>query len=85
MDRGDALSLSQLQLVDRLNAEQQEVQRNETFEVTENGSERLGEMHEVLANLLMLLVATHVTYLFLFKRSLARFMLFLSKPAPRRK
>ena len=83
MDRGDALSLSRVQLVDRLNADQPEVQRNETFEVTENGSERLGEMHQALANLLMVLVAMHVIYLFLFKRSLARFMLFLSMPAPR--
>lgn len=38
------------------------------------------DLHEFFANLLMLLVAAHVAYLLLFKRSLARFMLFLSPP-----
>ena len=36
----------------------------------------LGEAHEVLGNGLMLLVTLHVSYLLLFKRPLARFMLF---------
>ena len=36
----------------------------------------LGEIHEVFGNALMLLVASHIAYLFLFKRPLARFMLF---------
>ena len=36
----------------------------------------LGEIHEVFGDALMLLVASHVAYLFLFKRPLARFMLF---------
>jgi cytochrome b len=36
----------------------------------------LGEIHEVLGNALMLLVPSHIAYLFLFKRPLARFMLF---------
>jgi cytochrome b len=36
----------------------------------------LGEVHEVLGHALMLLVASHVAYLFLFKQPLARFMLF---------
>lgn len=41
----------------------------------------LGEFHELFGNALMLLVAAHVAYLFLFKRPLARFMLFA---APRK-
>lgn len=43
----------------------------------------LGEAHELFANGLMLLVAAHVTYLLLFKRPLARFMIFgaARKPA----
>jgi cytochrome b len=45
----------------------------------EGGSD---DMHEFFANLLMLLVGLHVAYLLLFKRSLARFMLFLSPPRP---
>ena len=36
----------------------------------------LGEVHDVLGNGLMLLVTLHVSYLLLFKRPLARFMLF---------
>ncbi len=43
----------------------------------------VGEVHEAFANLLMLLVLTHVTYLVLFKRPLALFMLFLHTPAKR--
>ncbi len=43
----------------------------------EDGDESfVGEVHEVLANLLMLLIVTHVSYLVLFKRPLALFMLF---------
>ncbi len=40
----------------------------------------LGEVHEFLANLLIGLVALHVSYLILFKWPLARFMLFVWKP-----
>ena len=39
-----------------------------------------GEAHEVLANLLILLIITHVAYLLLFKRPLALFMLFSHTP-----
>jgi len=46
----------------------------------EEGGEAIEEVHEVLGNLLMFLVGGHVAYLLLFKRPLARFMLFL-KPA----
>jgi cytochrome b len=41
------------------------------------GESPLGEVHEVLANLLVLLIFTHVAYLLFFKRPLAQFMLFL--------
>ncbi len=43
----------------------------------------VGEAHEALANLLMLLIFTHVTYLLLFKRPLALFMVFFHPPAKR--
>jgi len=47
----------------------------------EDGDESfVGEVHEVLANLLMLLIVTHVSYLVLFKRPLALFMLFFRTP-----
>jgi cytochrome b561 len=42
----------------------------------------LKEAHEVLANLTLLIVGAHVGYLLLFRRPLARFMLFLP-PASR--
>lgn len=47
----------------------------------------LSEVHELAANLLLLFVGLHVSYLLLFKRPLAKFMLFVprgtkKKPAP---
>ncbi len=43
----------------------------------------VGGLHEGLSNLLMIIVGLHVAYLFLFKRPLARFMLFIATPKPR--
>ena len=43
-------------------------------------SEWLEELHETLANILIILVGLHVTYLVMFKRPIARFMLFAAKP-----
>lgn len=45
-----------------------------------NESEALEEVHETTANLLVLFVALHVTYLLAFKRPTALFMLFLRDP-----
>jgi len=48
----------------------------------EDGDDSLmGEVHEIVANLLMLLVVTHVAYLLLFKRPVAMFMLFFHTPS----
>jgi cytochrome b len=44
----------------------------------------LSEVHELAANLLLLFVGLHVSYLLLFKRPLAKFMLFL-RPVARKK
>lgn len=41
------------------------------------------EIHEVLSNVLLILVVLHVAYLFAFKRPLARFMLFAGGPKRR--
>jgi len=46
-------------------------------------NEALEEVHETTANLLVLFVALHVTYLFAFKRPMALFMLFLRDPGHR--
>lgn len=61
--------------------EAEEAEEDEGGEAGEGGP--LGEAHELFANGLMLLVAGHVTYLLLFKRPLARFMIFgaARKPA----
>lgn len=42
----------------------------------------LGEAHEALSSLLIVLVGLHVAYLLLFKRNLARFMLFFATAKP---
>jgi cytochrome b len=47
----------------------------------EDGEEGpLGDVHELFANLLIGMVALHVSYLILFKWPLARFMLFIRQP-----
>lgn len=64
-------------------AEEDEGEESEGEEGEEGGP--LGEVHELFGNGLMLLVVLHVSYLFLFKRPLARFMLFAAaktKPQP---
>lgn len=59
---------------------------NDDDETEHEGEEGpLSEMHELSANLLLLFVGLHVTYLILLKRPLAKFMLFLprgEKPKP---
>lgn len=42
-------------------------------------TEAMEEMHELSANLMLLIVGMHVSYLFLFKNQLAMFMLFAGK------
>lgn len=43
----------------------------------------LGELHEIFADLIFLFVAGHASFVLLFRRPLARYMLFLA-PAPSR-
>lgn len=70
---------------ERVRPEEGEEGEEEEGEEGEGGP--LGEVHELAANLLLLFVGMHVAYLLLFKRPLARFMLFLprggkKKPEP---
>jgi cytochrome b len=44
----------------------------------------LSEVHELAGNLLLLFVGLHVSYLLLFKRPLAKFMLFLPRGAKKK-
>lgn len=58
---------------------------HEGGEDDEGGEESpLGEIHELFGNGLMLLVAGHVTYLLLFKRPLARFMVLGAPKSPQK-
>lgn len=74
LDRGRALGLSEINMATTAYAEDHE----------HGNGERQGEnngvmeaAHELFANLMLLFVGMHVTYLFLFKRPLAKYMLFL--------
>ncbi len=60
-------------------AKGEEAEKNEEADENEGP---LSEAHELLANLLLGFVGLHVLYLLLFKRPLARFMLFLDRPKP---
>jgi cytochrome b len=74
LDKGRALGVAGGQIASPAQAGE----RGEHARRSDNGkeSELLEGAHELLANILMLLVASHVTYLLIFKRPIARFMLF---------
>lgn len=59
--------------------DEEDAERHGAGRSEDEAEEALEEAHELLANLLLALVAAHVTYLVLFKRPLAQFMLFLPK------
>jgi len=54
-------------------------------EHSERRPEWLEDTHELSGNLVLISVALHVIYLFLFKRPLALFMLFMNKPTTRKR
>lgn len=90
MDRGHTFGISgppsenlraesgQVLSVDK-RGDEEEAERHGAGRSEDESEEALEEAHELLANLLLALVAAHVTYLVLFKRPLAQFMLFLPK------
>ncbi len=71
MDRGQSFNSFQSGVQSSLNSDIRHEDRDDESE------DMLEEIHEAFANLMLLLVALHVTYLLAFKRPLARFMLFL--------
>jgi cytochrome b len=85
MDRGRTLGMATSAVVSEAYARDDSRERRRDSEARggeqENGI--VGELHEGLSNLLMIIVGLHVAYLFLFKRPLARFMLFIATPKPR--
>lgn len=74
IDKGKSIGLADAQIVSAAHADDDE---------SEGGSEKeegfLTESHELFANLLLLFVGMHVTYIVLFKFPLAKFMLFVPK------
>jgi len=85
MDRGRTLGLATSFVVTEAQARDDSRERRRDTEARGGEQEDgiVGELHEGLSNLLMIIVGLHVAYLFLFKRPLARFMLFIVTPKPR--
>lgn len=77
MDKGRDLGFANMELVTTAYAddEGEHDKKNKNFY-----EEALEETHEFFANLFLFFAGMHASYLLLFKRPLAKFMLFLNKP-----
>jgi cytochrome b len=84
LDRGRTLGLATSAVVTEAHARDNSREHHRDAEAVGGKREDgiVGELHEGLSNFLMLIVGLHVAYLFLFKRPLARFMLFIAAPKP---
>jgi cytochrome b len=74
LDKGKSIGLANTEIVASAYADDDEKKENNGFL-----SEALEESHELFANLMLLFVGMHVTYILLFKLPLAKFMLFVPK------
>ncbi len=85
LDRGRTLGLATSAIVTDVHARDNSRERHRDGDSRSGQQEDtiVGELHEGLSNFLMIIVGLHVAYLFLFKRPLARFMLFIAAPKPR--
>lgn len=82
MDRGRALGINVAVAVSAVQANDGKATEPRSRERRDDDRHGLlGELHETLGNLILPIVALHVLYLRLFKRPLARFMLFVPSPA----
>jgi cytochrome b len=89
MDQGRSIGLAPARAGLAADAGPQSAARRESYRGEEDEGEGeeegeggpLGEIHELAANLLLLFVGMHVAYLLVFKRPLAKFMLFLPREA----
>jgi cytochrome b len=79
MDKGKAIGLTNTMLVTSAYADDDEREIGDAGE-GEKGESLFAEAHELFANLMLLFVGMHVSYLVLFKRPLAKFMVFVAKP-----
>jgi hypothetical protein len=77
MDRGRAMGLAEIAIVRSAVADDGRDRPPRSL-----GEKLLKESHELFANLMLLAVGGHVGYLLLFRRPLARFMLFLPPTPP---
>lgn len=73
MDQGKSIGMADIQMITPAFAD------DDNGEYGERDESFLSESHEFLANVMLLFVGLHVTYLILFKRPLALFMLFVPK------
>jgi len=73
MDQGKAIGLAEMKMITSAFAD------DDNGEYGERDEGFLSESHEFLANVMLLFVGMHITYLILFKRPLALFMLFVPK------
>jgi cytochrome b len=78
IDRGRSVGLAEIAIVRSAAADEVRDRPPRSL-----GDKLLKESHELFANLMLLAVGGHVGYLLLFRRPLARFMLFLPPAPPR--
>ena len=76
-ERTSAQSPTELRYADEGEEDEHEGEEHEGEEHAEEGP--LSEVHELAGNLLLAFVGMHVAYLLLFKRPLAKFMLFVPR------
>jgi 3-ketosteroid 9alpha-monooxygenase subunit B len=80
MDRGRTIGLAASGVVATALADEDEGASAGRGAEDDAGEDQLGEIHELSANLLIIFVALHVSYLAIFKRPLALFMIFARTP-----
>ncbi len=74
IDKGKSIGWANAEIIASAYADDDEQQENKGFL-----AEALEESHELFANLMLLFVGMHMTYIVLFKFPLAKFMLFVPK------
>jgi cytochrome b len=79
LDKGKSIGLANVEIVTNAYADDDGKEEKKGFL-----TEALEESHELFANLMLLFVGMHVSYLLLFKRPLAKFMLFIPEPASKK-
>lgn len=79
MDKGGAIGLANVNVLSMAHADEDEYAENYDGQTEDSFSEGLEDLHEFFANFLLIFVALHICYLVVFKRTLAKFMLFVPK------